>query len=380
MKSLSTPVLVIMLAILIACAWILIGRPQGAASQSSSTPITGYLWSDNIGWISLSGSNYGLTIESNNTLSGYAWSDTIGWISANSSDLTGCPSSPCTARKNGNALNGWLKALAAGGGWDGFISLSGSSPAYGVSITNGVFSGYAWGSDVVGWVDFQYASALAPSCTLTANPTSIVQGNTATLSWTSTNSTSGSISPGNITATPVAAGSTGVQPSSTQTYTATFNGSGGSAQCTANITVQCAPVYSCNGANIRYTDASCNTSTVATCTGASYCQAGQSTCQWPEIGFNPNPGLSLSGHLQARPGIVSEGDTTKLYWDVTNAASCTVSGGGQNWSGLGSGSSGVTTNAINALTTYTLSCTGLGSNPSIQESVDVLVVPDFSET
>jgi|GEM_PF-3245711 len=120
--------------------------------------ITGYAWSSNIGWISFNGTGYGLSVSNTGTISGYAWSSNIGWISANSSQLTGCPSAPCTATIDSDGqFHGWLRAIsgstAQSGGWDGFISLSGSG--YGpAKQSTGVVSGYAWGSDVVGWVSF----------------------------------------------------------------------------------------------------------------------------------------------------------------------------------------------------------------------------------
>jgi hypothetical protein len=165
--------------------------PRPVLSQATPTSIAGYAWSDNIGWIDLNCSNsgvcgtnpFGLSINASGGISGYVWSDSVGWISANSSDLTGCPSGPCTATLAGGALSGWLKALSADNkGWDGWISLSGSG--YGPTVTNGLFSGYAWGSDVVGWVSF--ANAYTPcsvpttyTCTGTGNQT-ITQNVTAT--------------------------------------------------------------------------------------------------------------------------------------------------------------------------------------------------------
>lgn len=142
-------------------------------AQGSDSSISGYAWSSNIGWISFSGSGYGLTVSSTGVITGYGWSSNIGWVSANSSDLSGCPSAPCTATiDSSGALQGWLRAISGGssqsGGWDGFIRLSGSN--YGpVRQSNGAFSGYAWGSDVVGWLDFQYATtdfAAEPSADL----------------------------------------------------------------------------------------------------------------------------------------------------------------------------------------------------------------------
>ncbi len=76
-------------------------------------------------------------------------------------------------------MTGWVKALSAdGNGWDGWISLAGDGATwngsscvgandylgtnrcnYGVKLNliTGDFEGYAWGSDVVGWIDFNPA-------------------------------------------------------------------------------------------------------------------------------------------------------------------------------------------------------------------------------
>jgi hypothetical protein len=146
---------------------------ESVPAEAASGSLSGYAWSDTVGWVSFSGSNYGIAVASDGTLSGYAWSDNIGWISANTSDLTGCPSGSCIAQLNDDGtLSGWLKATAGGsaesGGWDGFISLAGTG--YGPERQeDGSFSGYAWGSDVIGWLDFQYASTdvlPTPSATL----------------------------------------------------------------------------------------------------------------------------------------------------------------------------------------------------------------------
>ena len=134
-------------------------------AQAVSQPLSGYAWSSNIGWISFNsanpnagGGNYSVKYDSaTNLLSDYAWSSNIGWISFNPNDLAGCPISPCTARVSGNSLNGWARVISEVGrndGWDGWVSLSGTSPNYGVSRVGGSLSGFAWGSDVVGWVSF----------------------------------------------------------------------------------------------------------------------------------------------------------------------------------------------------------------------------------
>src|SRR3989344_2002960 len=70
---------------------------------------------------------------------------------------------------------------------------------------------------------------LPPSCTLTATPASVTLGNSSTLSWTSTNATSGSIDNGAGAMNPINAGSKTVSPTVSTLYTATVTGAGGSA-------------------------------------------------------------------------------------------------------------------------------------------------------
>ena len=79
----------------------------------------------------------------------------------------------------------------------------------------------------------------APTVTLSANPSSINTGDSATLSWTSTNATSLTIAPevGTVTAE----GSTKVTPSDSATYTITATGPGGTANATARVTVSTPP-------------------------------------------------------------------------------------------------------------------------------------------
>jgi peptidoglycan-associated lipoprotein len=71
--------------------------------------------------------------------------------------------------------------------------------------------------------------------TLQAAPTSIQKGESATLTWSSTNATQLILEPGLGTVSPE--GSTKVTPSESTTYTITATGPGGSADATARVTV-----------------------------------------------------------------------------------------------------------------------------------------------
>lgn len=134
----------------------------GASAQSSDYDLNGYAWSDTIGWISWRGTGYGISIDADGVMSGQGWSDNVGWVSADASDLSGCPSAPCQAYIDEDGVTrGWMRALSGGasqsGGWDGFISLSGTE--YGPTRqSDGSFSGYAWGDAVIGWLSFAYTS------------------------------------------------------------------------------------------------------------------------------------------------------------------------------------------------------------------------------
>jgi len=168
--------------------------------------LSGYAWSDTIGWISFSnctdpststgctGIPYQVTYDDSNNpadLDGYAWSSNVGWIhfvgtfpsNASLPDLP--PGSTNAATAQGSkitqvlapnpldsriSLTGWARATSPTPGgdgscpsfdqnpdgcWDGWISLSGNN--YGVQF---LFSGdsdttsssthFAWGSDVLG--------------------------------------------------------------------------------------------------------------------------------------------------------------------------------------------------------------------------------------
>jgi hypothetical protein len=163
---------------------------------------TGWAWSKNYGWISLNGRNcgtctgssctsdgthagcptvnttypnYSVAIDNTNgNISGYAWSQNLGWISFERSTAGNPPGLPIDdpgagtgpiAKVNWNtvpyAVTGWAKALSSGN--DGWIKF------YGVTISNAsVFSGQAWGgfdtdsdneADVgIDWINFDHAN------------------------------------------------------------------------------------------------------------------------------------------------------------------------------------------------------------------------------
>lgn len=171
---------ILVVASLIFCLLTLV--PHAAhASIGYEINLEGWAWSSTIGWISMSsanttgttGASYEVTVLANGNLSGYAWSEHIGWIQFGG--LSGFPGSGGNARLTSSGeLRGWAQAVAGtdeDDGWDGWISLSCentncNSSNYGPevdSITSARnFDGFAWGSTVVGWIDFSEVISLPP--------------------------------------------------------------------------------------------------------------------------------------------------------------------------------------------------------------------------
>src|SRR3990167_11334805 len=113
--------------------------------------LSGWAWSETIGWIHFNDTSYGVNVAANGAITGYAWSENIGWI-----NFAGANFNKATGK-----VTGTISAIAGAGridGWDGTIKLSGTasdSSSYGVSVSGCDWNGYAWGSDVVGWIHFK---------------------------------------------------------------------------------------------------------------------------------------------------------------------------------------------------------------------------------
>lgn len=203
-------------------------------SASTTDNITGWAWSGNVGWISMNcktggssssdicfKSNYGVNLNTDGTLTGYAWSDNVGWIKFGG--LSGFPVHESSVAQNAQVnfstgqVSGWVRvcggtingncdsmAIPTDKTWDGWISLSGTkntspdmSGAGGVTYkSDGAFVGFAWGTNVMGWVDF--SGVIGPVNELTfqvyrtasgietaGGSTTIGPGETATLVWSS---------------------------------------------------------------------------------------------------------------------------------------------------------------------------------------------------
>jgi hypothetical protein len=179
----------------------------------------------------------------------------------------------------------------------------GSSTAFAMSVWNG-------GSDP------------APMVVLSASPSTIVEGQSTTLSWTSSFATScsagGTESWTDSTAT---SGSVSVSPTITMSYMIVCEGDGGSIINSVVVTVNAAP--------------------------------------------EPVPTVSLS----TSSSTIDEGQSATLSWSSTDASSCSAS-----WTGS-SATSGSASVSPTVTTTYSVSCDGGGGSAS--DSVEVIVRHDL---
>jgi len=193
-----TTINILIVAAFIAGGFILIYN--ATPTEAAGSNLGGYAWSSNIGWISFScddelvcpTSDYGVNIDlATGLFSGYAWSSNIGWISFNWADTGAppnddqCPGGPCTSQLNfPTEVLGWMRVLANGGGWDGWIKLGEPAPKeWTPQVTRNTGSdpdeleGYAWGGDVVGWVSLNCATDVVGTCA--SSPYAVVFKNTS---------------------------------------------------------------------------------------------------------------------------------------------------------------------------------------------------------
>lgn len=263
-----------------------------------------------VGWVSLNssdpgagGSSYAVNVPPFDApVTGYAWSENLGWIDFNPqdhcttgiADATHYKAASCVVpvgynvgsggvKRSGNNLVGWARfvgiaqesANGNSGGFDGWIGL-GIGSGFDVGIAaDGKMSGNGWSE--LGAINFLGQAVVPPTVTL--NPSSSLINvktsglpQTVTLTWSSTNatncdvaSTSGMWSALNIGASgnhPVAV-SSGIM---NERFTVTCHGPGGDASAVASISTVCYPQVCASQ--------TCGNDT----SGAIYGVSNQSTC------------------------------------------------------------------------------------------------------
>ena len=166
----------------------------------------------------------------------------------------------------------------------------------------------------------------APTVAITANPTSVISGNSSTLTVTATNATQVVIngSDGSAYTLQPSGGTQAVKPTATTTYTAVATGAGGTASATATVTV----------------------------------------------GAPAAPTVSIT----AGPASITVGNSSTLTVTATNATQVTLTGSDGSTYTLPPGG-GTQAVSPTATTTYTATATGAGGTASATATVTVVALP-----
>jgi len=226
-------------------------------TQAQSTPsvVSGTATITNMGYIIyFSGPNAnGGSVQYDSLtggMTGYAWSPEYGWIHFTGTTGIALSLQNPNDTENIEWANGLIKLNGNDGGIGGNISYSVSfDPITGLSVNH-----WAWGGNVIGWVDFSGVSVglsttEQPSCTLTVTPTSVSTGDSSLLTWYGTNLASCTASGDWSGSKPISGGPTSTGALTTaKTYNLLCLGTtlGTSAACSASISVvNCStnPVY-----------------------------------------------------------------------------------------------------------------------------------------
>ena len=163
--------------------------PLSCGVYGTGDALTGWGWSDGIGWISTNcedagvcgTSEYAVSVDAAGLMTGCAWSNHIGWITFENDALAECPSGVCEARLNRltHRMSGWARALNGTDvedGFSGWISLAGTATdgsPYAVVVDDPTAESWAWGDTTLGWILFDTLGLDLPpievSCSISAS-------------------------------------------------------------------------------------------------------------------------------------------------------------------------------------------------------------------
>ncbi len=295
----------------------------------------------------------------------------------------------------------WFSAnttsCVASGGWTGAKVVSGSQST-GALNTSTTFSLTCTGA---GGSASQSATVSVtqpiPTVTLSASPSTVVSGNSSTLTWSSTNATSCTASGGWGGSQPINGSASTGNLTSKQTFTLTCTGTGGNASQSATVsvtqpvptvTLSANPSTVANGASALLAWTSTDATSCVASGGWSGSEPTSGSASTGNLTSNQSYTLTCTGPggsaaqtatvtasaaaptvtLRARPSSITAGSASTLTWSATNATSCTAGGG---WSGNLATSGSQSTGALNSSTTFTLNCTGAGGSASQSATVTV---------
>jgi len=294
----------------------------------------------------------------------------------------------------------WTSANASSASIDqgvGKVDPSGSWPVCPRSTTQYTIAATGEGGTREASTTVSVAPPPAPTVSLSANPTSVVQGQCATLMWTSANASSALIDQG--VGKVDLSGLRQVCPASTTQYTIAATGEGGSQSASTTVSVTPPPTptvsLSANPAAIQQGQCATLVWTSANASSASIDQGvgrvdlsglrqvcptsttqytittvggGGSRTASTTVSVTPPPTPTVS--LSANPAAIVQGQCATLVWTSANASSASIDQGvgTVDLSGLRQVCPGTTTQ-------YTIAAVGEGGTRSASTTVTVTAPP-----
>ncbi len=364
--------------------------------------LEGYAWSDTIGWISLSckdggvgasdvcaTSDYGVQVDVNGNFDGWGWSSNIGWVK-----FFGLSVFPTGGSDRDNPKivgtypnyewRGWVRACSPTGAatppyeggecldmdthpnsgrWDGWISFGGTGLSHKITMQENASgdlvmspNSYAWGSDVVGWVDmWSYVKVVsddelnkikATNCTILKDQSTCE----SKVTWEIDSA---------VPAANRSVKKAGTQFSTAQTGTNVIQNIGhGNTVFTVN-----------NGSTVLAQDTA-----VGSCASGTTWDNTSGTCK----GTGTPPDIAF----EAKPPIVRVGGRTTLDWEITNITNineCKLSG-----TGISGSETNITvadgdflSDPLTSMSRFNITC--IGSYGEVSESLTVEVIPVAQE-
>ena len=310
-----------------------------------------------------------------------SWSSCSVQISAPPPSIS-CSATPSTVNTNQSAT---FNSSVSGGSGNYTYSWSDSGGTFGSAAS----ASKSYSSSGTKTITLAVTDIGAPpSVTFSASPTSIYSGNSATLTWSSTNATSCAgtgFSTGGATS-----GSASVSPSATTNYTVNCTGPGGTTPKSASVTVSAPPTpsatlsaspasvgsggaatltwssanaASCSGTNFSTNGATAGSVTVNPLATTQYTVTCGTATNSKTVTVVPAPTATIS---KSPSTAVVAGTQVVISWSSTNANSCT----GTNFS-TGNATSGSVSVYPSVSTTYGVTCNGTGGTAAAGTTVSI---------
>lgn len=148
-NNLFIGLVVVFVVPLIVLSVVAVAHFQSVEAQTVQYDLSGWLYSDTYGWISLNSANcrlpdctpgapYKVVLESNNVITGYGWSSNVGWVCFGSTCTGIPPSGPLSALLDPvtGQMTGWAQIISLGA--DGWIHFRGGNVSAPSTVPNGV--------------------------------------------------------------------------------------------------------------------------------------------------------------------------------------------------------------------------------------------------